>query len=146
MYWRNPKKGKHGAKKLEGWNPPTEMINMKFSEWLAHANEKEVAEVSKDDPHWYFRVSACSKTDHCPLPNLSGLYDELPFFDVKDETLLMVEPKKQRGIHCRFGMAGVIAENHFDGSRNTVALLGGERRYVLSSQKNCENMALVSLS
>jgi len=39
-------------------------------------------------------------------------------------------------------MAGVIAENHFDGSRNAISLMKGQRRYILSSQQNCKNMAL----
>jgi ribosomal protein L16 Arg81 hydroxylase len=55
----------------------------------------------------------------------------------------MPEPKKQKGIHCRFGMKGVIAENHFDGSRNSIALLGGERRYILSHPDQCENLCLL---
>ena len=36
--------------------------------------------------------------------------------------------KAQHGLHCRFGMRGVIAENHFDSSRNAIVLLGGSRR------------------
>jgi hypothetical protein len=41
-------------------------------------------------------------------------------------SLYIVRPEKQNDIHCRFGMKGVIAENHFDGSRNAIAVLGGE--------------------
>ena len=33
-------------------------------------------------------------------------------------------------------------ENHFDGARNMVALMGGERRYILSHPDQCENLAL----
>ena len=58
-------------------------------------------------------------------------------------SLFMVSPKEQRGIHCRFGQSGVIAENHFDGSRNMIALIGGERRYILSKPSNCKNMHLL---
>ena len=54
----------------------------------------------------------------------------------------MVHPSQQKGIHCRFGMKGVIAENHFDGSRNQVVILGGERRYILAHPYECENLAL----
>jgi ribosomal protein L16 Arg81 hydroxylase len=45
-------------------------------------------------------------------------------------------------IHCRFGMKGVIAENHFDGSRNSIVVLGGSRRYILSHPNQCEKLAL----
>jgi len=40
-------------------------------------------------------------------------------------------------------MKGVIAENHFDGSRNSIVVLGGERRYILSHPKECTNLALL---
>jgi len=136
MYWRGGKK----SKEFKGWNPPTTMKSMKFNEWMDHAKAKgrPAEKIDRNEEHWYFRVSACSKKDKCPEPNTPELFDEMPWFDVKERTLLMVQPDQQRGIHCRFGMAGVIAENHFDGSRNTIALMSGERRYILSSQKNCK--------
>lgn len=70
------------------------------------------------------------------------LFDELPFFKPhhSDGALFVVEPKAQRGIHCRFGMRSVIAEGHFDQSRNTVVGLGGLRRWILGSPKNCANL------
>ena len=74
------------------------------------------------------RVSACQKgASGCPAPNFPTLFSELKHFTPKD-SLYMVDPSQQRGIHCRFGMEGVIAENHFDGARNMVSLFGGERR------------------
>ena len=36
----------------------------------------------------------------------------------------------------------MIAENHFDGSRNSIVVLGGERRYILSHPEQCPNLAL----
>ena len=55
----------------------------------------------------------------------------------------MVEPENQKGIHCRFGMKGVIAENHFDGSHNAIVVLGGERRYVLAHPNQCPLLSLL---
>lgn len=55
----------------------------------------------------------------------------------------MVEPEEQKGIHCRFGMKGVIAENHFDGSRNAIVVLGGERRYILAHPDQCPYLSLL---
>ena len=42
--------------------------------------------------------------------------------------------------YCRFGMRSVIAEAHFDGSRNFIVLLGGLRRYILTHPDQCVNM------
>ena len=111
------------------------------------------------------------------------MFDELAFFQPRDDNdLYMVDPGEQKGIHCRFGMKGVIAgksplnfmcksclsrhpchitmlmtyrtifvvrarfsiskENHFDGTRNMIAIMKGERRYMLSHPDQCENLAL----
>lgn len=79
----------------------------------------------------------------CDQNSAEYLFDELAFFQPTDENeLYMVKPKEQKGIHCRFGMKGVIAENHFDGSRNMIVILGGERRYILSHPDQCENLML----
>ena len=92
MYWRHIKKK---DKVEEGWKPPTEMLNMKFKEWLKHASAggRTGSQIDRSEPHWYFRVSACSKADKCPEPNTPELYDELPWFDVDKRTLLMVRPE-----------------------------------------------------
>jgi hypothetical protein len=134
MFWRAPQ----GRKQTKNFVPPTEMIKMTFQEWYAKATQERT---SKDDPHWYFRASACSKSGGCPAPDFQEIFSEVPIFQ-PEESLFIAAPKKQRGVHCRFGMTGVIAENHFDGSRNMIALLGGERRYILSHPSNCRNMAL----
>jgi hypothetical protein len=81
----------------------------------------------------------------CPKEQCKFIYNELPFFDPrkkKDSQFYIVDPTEQRGINCRFGMRGITAANHFDMSRNTIAIFGGERRYVLAAPSQCRNMAL----
>ena len=59
------------------------------------------------------------------------LYEELGWFDATNgKSLTMVHPNQHRGINCRFGMKGVIAEAHYDSHNNFIALMGGQRRYV----------------
>ena len=41
------------------------------------------------------------------------------------------------------GMKSVIAECHFDGSRNTIASFGGLRRWILSHPNQCQNLYLL---
>ena len=38
--------------------------------------------------------------------------------EIKNQQLFIPEPLNQRGIHCRFGSSSVMAEAHFDNSRN----------------------------
>mmetsp|Transcript_19871 Transcript_19871/g.35949 ORF Transcript_19871/g.35949 Transcript_19871/m.35949 type:complete len:526 (-) Transcript_19871:74-1651(-) len=104
----------------------------------------EDSEEAKQEKYFYFRINADLKSAREESPS-KFVYDELTFLDPrkrKDSEFYIVDPKGERGINCRFGMRGVTAANHFDMSRNTIALLGGERRYVLSSPSQCNKMAL----
>lgn len=139
MYWMAKKK----KNTPDGWKPPTEMIRMTYKDWLSHANITDESKLGPDMEHWYFRLIGCGEMGNCDQNAAEYLFDELSFFQPTDKNeLYMVKPKEQKGIHCRFGMKGVIAENHFDGSRNMIAILGGERRYILSHPDQCENLAL----
>mmetsp|Transcript_16172 Transcript_16172/g.30493 ORF Transcript_16172/g.30493 Transcript_16172/m.30493 type:complete len:616 (+) Transcript_16172:258-2105(+) len=136
---------------LENWQPPTENLRMSYSEWLKHANVTD-DKLGPDNPHWYFRLIGCGAMgDHtedgsCDKGSSEWLFDELTFFQPRtdeERPFYLIEPKKQKGIHCRFGMKGVIAENHFDLSRNAITLLGGQRRYLLGDPSQCINMNLL---
>jgi len=156
MYWmaENPnKKRKKFAQQLgrggrpkwptppEGWKPPTKLLRMPYEEWVGHANTTD-DKLGPDMPHWYYRLIGCGAQGRCDKDSSEYLFDEMPFFQPRDGGLYIVEPQRQKGIHCRFGMKGVIAENHFDGSRNSIAVLGGERRYILAHPEQCPNLAL----
>ncbi len=144
MYWQKPKKkARRNGLVPRDWEPPTEMLRMPYSEWLEHATVEDDSLLGPDMEHWYYRLIGCGAEGKCDKDSSEYLFDELPFFQPRDDNeLYMVEPDKQKGIHCRFGMKGVIAENHFDGSRNMIAVLGGERRYILSHPEQCENLCL----
>ncbi|CAJ1935073.1 unnamed protein product [Cylindrotheca closterium] len=158
MYWQPPrkimKKNKQGKRHFQfakgqdpipkDWQEPTKMMRMAYLQWLEHANVTDL-ELGPDKPHWYYRLIGCGETGtkgECDNGSSEYLFDELPFFQPKPG-LYMVEHDKQKGIHCRFGMKGVIAENHFDGSRNSIVVLGGERRYILAHPNQCQNLALL---
>lgn len=129
MYWRG---GGGFLRNPDGskWNPPTGTASVTFEEWL-EVSVKGQNKSLDDRLHQYFRVSSDA--------NNEWLFDELPFFQPK-ESLMMVNPREQRGIHCRFGMRSVIAEAHFDGSRNAIAMLGGLRRWILTHPNQCDQM------
>lgn len=171
MYHLPPKAPKHGKKAWmnrtpKDYKPPTENIRMQYQDWLKHANvtgpalkrseqadDREGDDKEGDDDgevagphkeHWYFRLIGCGLTGpdgSCDKGSSEYLYDELPYFQPVDN-LYLAKGDQQKGIHCRFGMKGVIAENHFDGSRNAIVLLGGARRYILSHPDQCEPLSL----
>jgi Cupin-like domain len=126
-----------------GWKEPTTSLRMTYDEFVHVANVTD-DKLGPDQPHWYFRFIACGEIGpqgQCDLGSTEFTFDELPFFQPKP-SLYIVDSHGQQGIHCRFGMKGVIATNHYDASRNTVALLGGERRYILNHPDQCHWLAL----
>ena len=133
MFFRTQK----GDETPEGWQEPTSQVKITFPDWLEKARDADATELPPDRPHWYFRLNAKNQEKD------AFLYEELPFFKPHPGgSFYMVDPKEARGINCRFGMRGNTAENHFDSSRNFIALFGGERRYILSHPDQCLNLAL----
>ena len=106
----------------------------------------EDSEESKRNKYYYFRLNANpQQLNNDPTSIDNFIYDELPFLDPRHpdkSEFYCVDPTHHRGINCRFGMRGVIAANHFDMSRNTIVVLGGERRYILADPTQCERMGL----
>uniref|UniRef100_A0A6U5H2S0 JmjC domain-containing protein n=1 Tax=Grammatophora oceanica TaxID=210454 RepID=A0A6U5H2S0_9STRA len=157
MYWIKPARSSSVAQKLRrasnrkfkqpiieapnNWTEPTKMMRMTYEEWIGHANVTD-DKLGPDNPHWYYRLIGCGDPPNCDVGSSEYLFDELTFFQPKENQLYLTEHRQQKGIHCRFGMKGVIAENHFDGSRNFVVVLGGERRYIVSEPNQCEMLAL----
>lgn len=133
MYWRHASNSWLQTSEAKGWQEPTQVISTRFEDWLNLATT-EHNESLVDREHQYFRVSSDGKN--------AWLFDELPFFQPK-KSLFLVEPRQQRGIHCRFGMRSIIAEAHFDGGRNAVVQLGGLRRWILAHPNQCEHMHML---
>ena len=106
--------------------------------------EERQSEAVKDRELFYFRLNADLKGAKREGSH-RFVHDQLPFFDPRQRehsAFYIVDPADQRGINCRFGMRGVTAANHFDMSRNMIAVFGGERRYVLAHPSQCDRMAL----
>lgn len=151
--------------------PPTKMRPTTFEIWKerALAMENATLAANRQDDNSYLRFDGCeSPTKRCDalhrhpgfgwsiygltrLDNGDFLHDELPWFSPRhyEEGVskdFLVEPQKNRGMQCRFGAKGLTAEDHFDNERNFIAVLGGERRYVLGHPKNCKDMSLYPMA
>ena len=162
MYWKlRGGSGSNGdtssiPKKYQGWKPPTENIELSFPDWYERAialemkyNNTDAANSSTsttaNDEHWYLRLNGEFFGGGGLRGNVGRndfLYDELPIFNPTIESFFMVDPEDQRGINCRLGMKGVIAEAHYDMSRNFILLLKGQKRYILGHPNQCVNMEL----
>jgi len=150
MYWKL--KGHGNGEREKAFVPPTDMVDSTFDEWKQRAQNMEKAYAEAEKPldiytppvfdqtkeeHWYFRLNGMLEKQH------SYLYEEFPIFNpVLKPDFCMIDRYQHRGINCRFGMRGVIAESHFDSSSNFIAVMGGERRYILAHPDQCEGMEL----
>lgn len=76
---------------------------------------------------------------HCLKISLRRAF---PIFEHK-ESFFQPVPEQQRGIHCRYGMPGIIAEAHIDAGRNYIAMVRGRKRYILSPPSECANLGIL---
>jgi hypothetical protein len=134
MYW----KLQRNQQVPNNWKPPTDNVELSFEEWYEKAEQLEetTSSTTNSVDHWYLRLTGAYQGSN------GFLYDELPLFEPSKPSLFMVNPREQRGINCRFGMKGVIAETHYDFSRNWIFILGGAKRYILAHPHQCKNMEL----
>jgi hypothetical protein len=150
IYWNKPRKTvtTDDAETLalkDHWEPPTSMTRMNYKDWLRLANVTDSSLTGPNSPHFYLRLTGCgSLGQYCDSTPAEFLYNELPFFtnSLDGENFYIVDPNGQRGIHCRFGMKGIIIENHYDASRNFIVVLKGQRRYILSHPSQCKYLDL----
>lgn len=104
---------------------------MTFEQWLHSAIAGHAISSTEDRKHYYFRFATMDQ-DH-------WLFNELDYFKHDNHFFSTVN----KGIHCRFGMKGVIAECHYDGGENFATSLGGLRRWVMAHPNQCENLYLL---
>lgn len=117
------------------WIPPTTSTKMTFPEWYETALTESEKSFS-DRKFYYFRVSSTG-TNHF-------LFSELPFYHSRYgiSTYFLLHPEEARGIHCRFGMKGIVAEAHYDGHLNMAGTFNGLRRWILAHPNQCSNLYL----
>ena len=133
MYWNG-----RGNSKL-GYTPPTEIIDMTFDEWLTIAQEADSNHLKNSSEHYYYMSSAPAH-DH----GRTFISRDLKLFSTEKNNFFITNVPANKGIQCRFGMRGVIAESHFDAGRNMVAMLKGSKRYILNPPWTCKHLGIIS--
>lgn len=136
MYWA-----------LKGWRetdveyvPPTEIIHdMNFDKWLSVAKEADATKMKNDSIHYYLMSSA-------PIGDKGKTFiaRDLPLFTTSSPNFFISNPRSNKGIQCRFGMRGIIAEAHYDSGRNMVAMLKGVKRYIINPPTACKQLAIIT--
>lgn len=134
MYWTK--------RNMKDYTPPTEIIEMTFDEWLLKAIYADEKKISNATEHYYF-MAGSPPIYYDKNPD-SFIYQDLKLFQATQNNFFVFDYKKNKGIQCRFGMRGVIAEAHYDSGRNMVAMLRGAKRYIIAPPQACPNLAIIS--
>ena len=120
------------------WRPPQMDLPMTFAKFLRLAEEAEKVPHSGAAPLHYMTIGA---GEGLATP---WIREALPFFtDSRDDNFFIVDSDGFKGINCRFGMRGVVAEAHYDGGRNFVSMLKGRKRYLLLPPDECDKLRLL---
>ena len=133
MYWHHAKP--QFLRAHPDYHPPTTVHQMTLAQWLEKSREVEGKKHDASAAHWYLMTA--SEKD--PF-----IERDLKIFRRFKKSWFIIRPSQYRGIHCRFGQPGIVAEAHYDGGRNMIAMLKGHKRYVLMHPRECQNVYLAS--
>ena len=138
--------------------PFTHKTEMTYEDWYQRAStqqqqqHRQQQEQQDQQEYAYLRLDAClPNSKHCDstylgspniIDNADFVYDDLKFFQPGHSGYYPINETETRGVQCRLAPPGIVAENHFDNERNYIALLKGQRRYLLSHPQNCPTFYL----
>ena len=112
---------------------------MPFSKWLEIAHKMDLEKpMNNITEHFYFQTG-CGQGYRNEF-----MKKDLPLFSTKKENFFITNVAANRGIQCRFGMRGIIAESHFDMGKNFVAQLKGMKRYILNPPEACSKLGIIT--
>lgn len=129
---------KEGRHHPEGWDPPQKLGTMGFSDWYRAAQEADMKKLKHTESHIYLTVGTSSRHEDAFFAR------DLPMFNTGENNFFITDIHNNKGIQCRFGMRGVIAEAHYDSGRNMVAMFRGAKRYILNPPSACPYLSIIS--
>lgn len=149
MYWQH----KSGVSSLfKDWKPPTKVVShVSFSRWLDMARAADAEAKGPEEEHYYLMLGTPPIAALVKRAERYGagsfqqhfITSDLPIFVPESENFFVTDTDANKGIQCRFGMRGVIAEAHYDGGRNMVAMLKGAKRYILAPPTACQRLSII---
>ena len=129
---------KVGRHQPNGWEPPQTVTSSSFDQWLEKAMRADKEQWNSDQEHFYLTIGTTNRKER------TFWNKDLAIFSTETNNFFITKVEKNKGIQCRFGMRGVIAESHYDAGRNMVAMLKGAKRYVLNPPDACPYLGIIS--
>ncbi|KAG2778382.1 hypothetical protein PC129_g17787 [Phytophthora cactorum] len=136
------------SKQLAGEKDTYESRWMTYPQFVKAINDvKPLEEAGEPHEYYYFMLK---KNDFSR--QASFIYDELQFLNptltehdsrfgdlfIRDATVA-----KERGMRCRLGMRGIIADGHIDGGLNHISMIRGTKRYIIAPPSACKCLGLM---
>lgn len=134
MFWSH----KNMRRVDPNWKQPTDTVSMSFAKWHELAMAADQNKLSNESEHYYFHTNAM------PGDRSGFVAKDLSFFATDTKNFFITNVAANKGIQCRFGMRGIIAETHYDGGKNMVAMIKGQKRYILTPPYTCEYLGIIS--
>jgi len=128
------------------WQQPTDILNrgeLMFPEWLKIAKQADIEKPKAENSTHYYFMHSSMKGDS-GKGKYAFIARDLRVFSSGLKNFFITNPELNKGIQCRFGMRGIIAEAHYDGGRNNVVMIKGTKRYILTAPDQCEYLDLIS--
>jgi hypothetical protein len=122
-----------------GYKPPTEVVSdLSFRDYLNIVKQADEEKWNSSTVHYYYTLGVP------PHDHRYFVGKDLPSFSDYHNNFFVSNVNANKGIQCRIGMRGVIAETHYDSGRNMVAMLLGAKRYILSPPRACSYLGIIS--
>ncbi|ETI47771.1 hypothetical protein L915_07880 [Phytophthora nicotianae] len=136
------------SKQLAGEKDTYESRWMTYPQFVKTISDvKPLEEAGKPHEYYYFMLKQNDFSKQA-----SFIYNELQFLN---PTLTEHDPRfgdlfirdaaiaKERGMRCRLGMRGIIADGHIDGGLNHISMIRGTKRYVIAPPSACQCLGLM---
>ena len=113
---------------------------------LKKAKDADAIGLDAEEEHFYLMTGVEAGRLVAKNPNRLGQFisSDLGMFSTTRNNFFITNVGANKGIQCRFGMKGVIAEAHYDGGRNMVAMLKGAKRYILNPPSECQLLDIIA--
>jgi hypothetical protein len=134
MFW-----AMRGFRSVPNFKPPTELTPMTFQEWLKLAQLADRHTLDANKTHFYFMTGADAHEN-----GRTFISRDLSLFSTKKANFFITNPAANKGIQCRFGMRGVIAESHYDSGKNMITMLRGQKRYIVTPPRTCSKLGIIA--
>ena len=117
MYWTQK------SSRIKNWTPPTKRIgSMNFKTWLKIARDGDSLGIDAEQKHYYLMTGVEAGRLVAKDQSHLGQFisSDLDIFSTTQKNFFITNVAANKGIQCRFGMKGVIAEVRSQ-SRNKTA-------------------------